>query len=521
MLTVNQPPTYGYTSVHDLPTPPSTSRPSPPLTYQDTFIKSLPPAHQTYTQSPPSQPMSAPHRGLPPPAAMTLPPQQIPPGSAPPPPTHHSTHPHATHPPPPPPHPIVLGGQGHQQSDAWGQLPPPPQQWQGSEDSMRHWLQAKVEYDKRRQEEERTRQESLRLEQRKIEMDMLRTSLSGGVPPPMIPLVFTGMASGGAVPQAAMEWAQQFMPPSQVPRPQLMPPQAPTSPEHQRDAQYHNPAPAQSGGQSGYSYPGSPTRPRGQTVSGVLGRPTILAPGASINAPQQGHGTAPGMSGHPSGQQTQQESQASSTLYFHHWQPPPSQGGNSSNRAGSPSGETPKKRKATGQHQQASPPAHHERFRSPPMFVQSNPSNPPMRGGRRSHTRQTSDVTNFRSTPLHHGRRDSFGGPLRRMSPIRSALPRPQQDYVDSEQSLKSERVETNDGDEMNEPPKHSVSSLLSDEPLHASTRPPMRPRSTTNPSDGYDHGQRQRQGESTPGEVRMRSTREGSPRTRDETGGR
>ncbi|KAJ0336167.1 hypothetical protein COL154_012014 [Colletotrichum chrysophilum] len=93
-----------------------------------------------------------------------------------------------------------------------GQLPGPPPQWQGAEDSMRSWLAAKTEEERRRQEEEKTRQESLRLEQRRIEADMLRTSLSGGIPPPIVPLVFAGMG-GGVLPPAAMEWAQQFLNP--------------------------------------------------------------------------------------------------------------------------------------------------------------------------------------------------------------------------------------------------------------------------------------------------------------------
>ncbi|EQB45913.1 hypothetical protein CGLO_15136 [Colletotrichum gloeosporioides Cg-14] len=88
MLTVKQPTHYGYKSVHDLPTPPSTSRPSPPLSYQDhpshKLLPSIPRSH-----SPPGQPMSTHHRGLPPPAAMTLPPQP----------------PHSTAAPPPPPPP--------------------------------------------------------------------------------------------------------------------------------------------------------------------------------------------------------------------------------------------------------------------------------------------------------------------------------------------------------------------------------------------------------------------------------
>ena len=91
-----------------------------------------------------------------------------------------------------------------------GQLPAPPAQWQGADDAMRNWLAAKSEEDRRRQEEERTRQESLRLEQRKIEQSMLRDSLSGGIPPYMVPLVFVGMG-GGNLANASLEWAQHYM----------------------------------------------------------------------------------------------------------------------------------------------------------------------------------------------------------------------------------------------------------------------------------------------------------------------
>lgn len=234
---------------------------------------------------------------------------------------------------------------------------------------MRHWLQARAEEDKRRQEEERTRQESLRLEQRKVEMDMLRTSLSGGIPPAMVPLVFTGMGSG-VLPQAALEWAQQFMPTTQAPRPQLLPPSGPVSPEHQREAQAHAQAqaqahaqaqaqahgqyhgippsapPAQAPGTYAYPAPGSPTRPRAQTVTGVVGRPGGVGPNIpSLNA--TAHGGAPGMPSHPHvppGQPPQHETQASPSIYFHHWQPP-SQASGSSNRPGSPSGSFKNKRK--------------------------------------------------------------------------------------------------------------------------------------------------------------------------------
>jgi hypothetical protein len=344
MLTVKQPTTYGYRSVHDLPTPPSTSRPSPPLSHSEAVYKH----HQVVSRShsPSNQAMSAPHRGLPPPAAMALPPQQAPTAGVPPP-QHHG---HQQPPPPPPP-----AGQGGPQAQSWTSLPPPPQQWHGSEESMRNWLQARAEEEKTKQEEEKTRQESLRLEQRRVEMDMLRDSLRGGIPPPMIPLVFAGMAAGGTLPQAAVDWAQQFLQPSQSQQLQLLPAQRQLSPDpHQREGVPQgpypgagaNPAPPPGPGAYG-PYPTSPTRPRGQTVSGVVGRTTM--PSVGVNPSQAGQSGAAGVSpygshAHMHSQPAPQES--SPGLYFHHWQPPATQsGGGSSNRPGSPSGASKTKRK--------------------------------------------------------------------------------------------------------------------------------------------------------------------------------
>ncbi|KAF4448726.1 hypothetical protein F53441_7905 [Fusarium austroafricanum] len=499
MLTVKQPPTYGYKSVHDLPTPPSTSRPSPPLIYREPATNSVPVAYRGH--SPPSQPMSAPHRGLPPPAAMTLPPQQPPTAGAPPP-VHHPPHP----PPPPPPQPS-LGPHGHQQRDSWGQLPPPPQQWQGAEESMRHWLQARAEEDKRKQEEERTRQESLRLEQRKVEMDMLRTSLQAGIPPPMVPLVFAGMGGGGLAPQAALEWAQQFMPPGQAPpRAQIMPAQWPVSPEHQRESQAQSHPHAQHPGlqsastpAAGYAYPPSPSRPRGQTVSGAIGRPMGIStlPSLNTNVPQPVQ-APPSMHSHQH-PHMQQEPQSSPSIYFHHWQPPTSQASGSSNRPGSPSafvtiGETPRKRKATGQHHAPSPTRSEQRYRSPPPLSQSSLSNAAFRGSRRGHSRQRSDMSPFRVTGPGRSRRESFGGPLRRMSPIRSSTPMPPQDRLGSERSEQ----------------RQSVSAMLSEEPP-----PATRYSGPSRPSEEREHRYRQ----ATPGDSKPQTSVEEASKPRDDLG--
>lgn len=95
-----------------------------------------------------------------------------------------------------------------------GQMPAPPSQWQGAEESMRNWLLAKAEEDKRRQEEERTRQESLRLEQRKIEQSMLRDSMKGGIPPHLVPMIFAGISGSssgsGNYGHLSQDWLLQY-----------------------------------------------------------------------------------------------------------------------------------------------------------------------------------------------------------------------------------------------------------------------------------------------------------------------
>ncbi|EFW99013.1 hypothetical protein CMQ_4865 [Grosmannia clavigera kw1407] len=248
---------------------------------------------------------------------------------------------------------------------------------------MRAWLIAKAEEDKRRAEQERTMQENIRLEQRRTEHEMLRTSLNGGIPPPMVPIVFAGMA-GGSLPQAALEWAHQFMFPHGPPLPphlQQLSPQLQQQQQHQqhliaasspglselqrRSSQalpqppHPPPPPSQAqqlqlqqqqlygqpygGGGGGPGAPGlapgpvpssgvqfatqspvSPSRARGYSVPGPGNRPGMG--GGASNLPTLNTNVA-----HPHGQQ-QPDSQAS-PLYIHHWQPPSSQGGSGSGQA--------------------------------------------------------------------------------------------------------------------------------------------------------------------------------------------
>ena len=354
LLTIKQPAHQGYKSFHDYtpPTPPSTSRFSPavattgpsfpPITTSNKSLPPLPPPKTT------TQQMSTPHRGLPPPAAMTLP--QPPSQQA----------PQIGQPP---------------LSQPMGQLPAPPQQWQGAEESMRNWLHAKAEEDKRKQEEEKTRQEALRLEQRKIEQDMLRTSLNGGIPPYMIPMVFAGMG-GGNLPNASLEWAQHYMAQAhhlqqqqQLQQQQLLPSQASPEQLQRRDSRATQPYGVQPhqapmtlpstpigppNSQGGGFYPMSPaTRSRSNTqTGGTLARPPTTSHLPRLNTGEMhiqqvpagppGLQILPGQPGHPLSQSQsaqQQEPQSSPSIYFHHWQPPTSQAGTSSaNQPATPSG---------------------------------------------------------------------------------------------------------------------------------------------------------------------------------------
>lgn len=58
---------------------------------------------------------------------------------------------------------------------------------------MQRWLEAKVEEDRRCQEEEKTRQETIKLERRKVDHAIFVDALRAGVPPHLAPLVIGGM----------------------------------------------------------------------------------------------------------------------------------------------------------------------------------------------------------------------------------------------------------------------------------------------------------------------------------------
>jgi hypothetical protein len=201
---------------------------------------------------------------------------------------------------------------------------------------MRFYLSAKAEEEKRKQEEEKTRQESYRLEQRRMEHDILRTSLQGGIPPSMVPVVFAGMG-GGTLPQAALDLAQQYAYSQSHP-----PAAAPASPGHQRQDsqsqayghyQTSGGVPSTPGSAHGPPsaftsvFPTSPTRPRGQSMPGRShGGPSL--PSIVTNVPAgPGGGAAAGSASGGSASHQPQEPQPSPPIYFHHWQPPTTQAG--------------------------------------------------------------------------------------------------------------------------------------------------------------------------------------------------
>jgi len=320
---------FKFRAPHDFVHPPSPRRTLSPKAERDP-LRALPVA--------PPEIMTAPHRGLPPPAAMSLPdPGRIAPPLA----------------------PAQFTG-----------MPAPPSQWQGAEDSMRSWLITKAEEEKRRQEEEKTRQETLRLEQRRIEERMLQESFRNGVPPPLIPMIFAGIG-GGNLANVSLEWLQQYAAQLQLAQQQQMASQAQSqgSPESRREGRLIS--------QSQPSYPGAaqgapvlptaPTlqgqpsaQPQHQSVAmspssasrqmpGATGGPTSaprpplqnVLPRLTTNEMQIQTAGASQASGQTGSQAPLEQPPSSPAIYFHHWVPPTSQTG-SGNPPATPTGKRQK-----------------------------------------------------------------------------------------------------------------------------------------------------------------------------------
>lgn len=350
------------------------------------------------------------HRGLPPPSAMTLPDLNR-------------------------PGPPSL-------SQSLGSMPAPPSQWQGQEDSMRNWLLAKTEEDKRKQEEERTRQESLRLEQRKIEQAMLRESLQGGIPPTMVPMIYAGIG-GGNLATVSVDWLQQYTSQLQLAQHQQQQQLQHTSPEMHRGEGRLLGAPPHPGPPA---YPASqqptqqqvlqshipeqqqqqPPPPPGpiQTTFSAYQPASVRQPPTSdprsatrtqlprlttnemyVHQPPQPVATTnmhPLQQSQTVQQQAQQQPASSPSIYFHHWVPPNESRNNTqpqtpaskaeSQHSAHPSSsnlgdgdshrESPRKRKAQGAHQQNPPPSAGPQYTSPSFSTTSSTSC--RKGGQRS-----------------------------------------------------------------------------------------------------------------------------------------
>ncbi|KAF2478315.1 uncharacterized protein BDR25DRAFT_10004 [Lindgomyces ingoldianus] len=335
--------------------------------------------------------MGTPHRGLPPPAAMTLPD----PGRGP--------------PPIPPPS---------------GSLPPAPSHWQGAEEPMKNWLMAKAEEDKRKQEEEKTRQEGLRLEQRRIEQSMLRESMQGGIPPHLVPMIFAGIG-GGNLANMSIDWLQQYMAQLQTAQQQVQQPQQPQtqtlgpsqvqSPELRRETRLINQAQPVLPGQplaqpqhAAFSSPsyasGSLSPRRAAQTSAHVGAPTSAPrPPAQSQLPRlttneiqiQQPPAAPATVQQLQQTHSAHQEQSSPSIYFHHWVPPTSQEKSASgNPPATPSDYTssPKKRKAQGGHHAPPPPTSAPQSHTSPSFshVSTSSTSTP---GRRGHARARSDAS--------------------------------------------------------------------------------------------------------------------------------
>lgn len=370
--------------------------------------------------------MSTPHRGLPPPAAMTLP----------------------------------NPDRGSSTSTlSMGQLPAAPSSWQGADESMRNWLRAKSEEDRRKQEEEKTRQESLRLEQRKIEQNMLRESLSGGVPPHMVPMVFAGIG-GANMANASLEWTQHYMAQlsfqqqqqaqlqqqqqqqqQQLQQQQQVQSQARPEPEQSQNTRLiagpqPNPYGPQQLQQTQQPTPGQQHTPQTQSTPSAgfvpsyqvtrnpqpalqaappTSAPRITPASSSSTLPRlntvdmqiQPPPTAPlpGQHAIPQSQNSPQQDQQSQ-LHFHHWVPPNTQAAkdpptpstksthespfshNASSHLRSEYQHSPKKRKTTGSHPSGG--SSNVAETSPPFSQTSSTSTS---GRRRGHSRQRSDTS--------------------------------------------------------------------------------------------------------------------------------
>lgn len=184
--------------------------------------------------------MTAPHRGLPPPAGMALP------------------------------------------STSQG-LGPLPQPWPHSEESLRTWLQVKMEEERRKAEHERTQQETQRAETRRVELEMLRESFKYGVPPTLVPMLFMGT---GPAKSPGGEWVHEYIAQQMAAFQQQ---------QHQNQSQTHLSI-------QGAAPSPVPALPLRREPRSILHQPVVPNPPSSAQPPPPPHPTQQQM-GPPSGSQ--------------------------------------------------------------------------------------------------------------------------------------------------------------------------------------------------------------------------
>ena len=298
---------------------------------------------------------------------------------------------------------------------------------------------AKAEEHKVHQEEERTRQQQLRLEQRKVEHDMLREAIRGGIPAHLVPSLFASLGGAGRYPdvspiqhyQATMPTAAQQeisqpgfpgrSPPDlrretraipQSHQPYYPAPGSAVAPSQQFP---HQPPPAFN---ASTVYPSPATHsPRGHRSATVSGGTTAKHP---INSSLPRLTTNEAQVQHPTSGPTAygtDRASPSPSISFHHWQPPSTtSGGSRGADKTSPrqpttlsSGESvaissPRKRKDMRPHQAAPPPSYAPRERTP-MSERDRPRS--AQGQTRGHARHQS-ASQLRRAPY-----DPIGRPAK------------------------------------------------------------------------------------------------------------
>ncbi|KAL9053270.1 MAG: hypothetical protein Q9162_004878 [Coniocarpon cinnabarinum] len=379
MLTVISPPADlkpDFRHPHDFLRRRSTSR---------TRYGSQPPVEQSTSAPHSSLEMSGHHRGLPPPAAMTLP-DPIRPGT---------------------------GGPGGPR-EYTAHLPPPPSQSQVPEDAMREWLVAKSEEDKRKQEE-------LKLEQRRVEERMLRDAYQSSVPPSLIPAMFAWIG-GSPLASQTLELAHQQLAQGQQQsatssaQQQLAPVHA--SPEARQEGRMSSlqyvpvqaplaatggqaaagqVLPSQSQHQSVYPSPAyqSP-RSKNRSMYGAPAQygPHSAAPRSNVQGSLPRLTTNEPATAAPSSYHQQDQPSPSPSIFFHHWQPPQPGATKDGNKTSPKNSQTqdqtspPRKRKNTLQHERAPPPASNLPNMSPAFSVASTASAKSRSGHFHPHSQQ-------------------------------------------------------------------------------------------------------------------------------------